>query len=589
MTAGDTAKIQKALNNQSKNADVASLDRVAVSGSTTRTQPAMRDSKSSAPPIQKAPVSKPAVSASLAGVESRPGRSDKVISAFKIISEESGIAMADLTDDRAFADIGIDSLLSMVIASRFREELGLDLDVEFSPFADLPTVKHMREFLDPPELVPAETCDSEANHVVATGHVEDKVAIQTGNATETSDIFALAIQIIAEESGIAVPDLTDDRTFAEIGIDSLLSMVITSRFREELGLDLDLEFSIFVDLPTVKHLRQFIVGLGDSESDASKPDEESDSLVTLSSTVLSEPDPVKISLTDKQEAPTLHQDITPKVVRYCRPATSVILQGFPKTAQKTLFLLPDGGGSSSSYVPIPRLSIDAAIIGLNSPYLRDPQELNCSVGDLIDSYVAEMRRRQPHGPYNIGGWSSGGTLAYITAQKLVEVGEEVHTLIIIDSPVPRAMERLPDSFFEYCDTIGLFGHTTGESPSSAPPWLIPHFNMTTDILSEYRCRPMSAPSSGRMPRVAVIWACESVLDFDSGVSIPEMAQPPQGDRGSKGVHFLMERRTDFGPDGWQDLLPGAEVLVDKVVGANHFSMMVSLPFPLGIAWPMYPL
>ena len=66
-----------------------------------------------------------------------------------------------------------------------------------------------------------------------------------------------ALQIVAEESGLALEDLTDDSNFADAGVDSLLSMVIGSRFREELGLDLEADFSIFTDLPTVKQIKQF--------------------------------------------------------------------------------------------------------------------------------------------------------------------------------------------------------------------------------------------------------------------------------------------------------------------------------------------
>jgi len=71
----------------------------------------------------------------------------------KVISEESGISVAELTHDCVFAEIGVDSLLSMVIAGRFREEISIDLDTDFSLFVDLPTVKDLKDFLsaDEPE------------------------------------------------------------------------------------------------------------------------------------------------------------------------------------------------------------------------------------------------------------------------------------------------------------------------------------------------------------------------------------------------------------------------------------------------------
>ncbi|KAI9878041.1 MAG: hypothetical protein M1830_002092 [Pleopsidium flavum] len=509
-----------------------------------------------------APVPAPAKPKPIAAAPKPKADDSKVIPALQIISEESGLAMEDLTDDSNFADIGVDSLLSMVIGSRFREELGLDLDTDFSIFIDLPTVKQLKEFLgessdesaspeaeekvaeeepvpaptyitpapvDPPAPTPAPAAVEKPKRVIA----EAKAPV--GAPTSANPIAAL--QIISEESGIAVGELTDDSNFADIGVDSLLSMVIGSRFREELGLDLDTDFSIFVDLPTVKDLKNFLAGDSSSESDmssyagVSSPDETPDD-------------------SDAEEAPI-------KLYPYCKPATSVILQGIPKVAKKTLFLLPDGSGSSSSYVPIPRLEADVAIVGLNCPYARDPENMNCTHTALIDSYCNEIRRRQPKGPYHLGGWSSGGAFAYVCAETLVNQGEEVQSLIIIDAPVPQVMEKLPVSFYEYCNNIGLFsGGPSG--PGSCPPsYLIPHFTSVVDVMIEYKVAPLK---TNRMPKVGILWACDTVMDEKDA---PKM----------KGMHFMIQKRKDFGPDGWDTVLPGAEFVIDRVEGGNHFSLM----------------
>ena len=75
------------------------------------------------------------------------GDNAKVEDAMAIVSDESGISLSELTDDSNFADIGVDSLLSMVIASRFREELNIQLEADFSLFVDCPTVRQLRVFL----------------------------------------------------------------------------------------------------------------------------------------------------------------------------------------------------------------------------------------------------------------------------------------------------------------------------------------------------------------------------------------------------------------------------------------------------------
>ncbi|KAI4159137.1 MAG: hypothetical protein LQ342_006841 [Letrouitia transgressa] len=532
-----------------------------------------------------------------------------VTPALQIISEESGIALSDLTDDCVFADIGVDSLLSMVITSRFREELGLSLDLESSMFIDFPTVKRLRDYMNPAgDTLGEEEADTPAHfkspastevgvksasdeQAVISAHVEtvttqhDKVdkivtpvTAEVVVSTTTSILASTALNIISEESGIALEELTDNTAFADIGVDSLLSMTITSRFREELALDLELDFSMFTDLPTVIDLKNFLSKGGSEEPDGAPSSEssvlrsgtstpevklEGEGDVTSISTLLSDSE-------DEYDNKRAEADKKPSQPRSnaCRPATSVILQGFPRTAGKTLFLLPDGGGSASSYVPIPKLNADVSIVGLNCPYARDSENMNCTITALMESYVTEIRRRQNHGPYHLGGWSSGGVFAYLATQKFISEGEEVEDLVIIDSPVPQLVDRLPTYFYEYCDQIGLFGI----SNNSAPKWLIPHFEASVDVLVGYQLQPL--PEGKKMPKTSLIWACDSVLD---GKDAPPIGKEKEGEKGSKGVHFLLEKRKDFGTNGWEVMLPGAEFVLEKVVGANHFSMMVSTP------------
>jgi acyl carrier protein/pimeloyl-ACP methyl ester carboxylesterase len=505
----------------------------------------------------------------------------KIIGALQIISEESGLALGDLTDESNFADIGVDSLLSMVIGSRFREELGLDLDTDFSIFVDLPTVRQLKEFLgrSPTSLATSETeaqaaeepsesalSSLDAAIVQPPAAVEAKAAIESATtvsapaptvihtpepmitepkapATAPATGGALAaLQIVSEESGVALEDLTDDSNFADIGVDSLLSMVIGSRFREELNIDLDTDFSIFVDLPTVKDLKHFF-----ASDSASASDSDMSSYVGVSSAEdsLNETPDETPNDSDAEECPI-------KLHPYCRPSTSVILQGIPKTAQKTLFLLPDGSGSSSSYVGVPRLKSDIAVIGLNCPYARDPENMNCTHIALMESYCNEIRRRQPKGPYHLGGWSSGGAFAYVCAETLVNQGEEVHSLIIIDAPVPQVMDRLPASFYEHCNDVGLFA-------GGAPDYLIPHFMRTVEVMMDYKVAPLRTK---RMPKVGILWACGTVMDEKDAPKL-------------KGMHFMVHKRTDFGPDGWDEVLPDAEFVINRAEGGNHFSLMVS--------------
>jgi thioesterase domain-containing protein/NRPS condensation-like uncharacterized protein len=54
--------------------------------------------------------------------------------------------------------------------------------------------------------------------------------------------------------------------------------------------------------------------------------------------------------------------------------------------------------------------------------------------DLAAECIQAIQKIQPQGPYRIGGYCAGATLAYEMAQQLQAMGEKVEALIIIDTP-----------------------------------------------------------------------------------------------------------------------------------------------------------
>lgn len=184
----------------------------------------------------------------------------KLVKALSIIAEESGLAVNDLTNSTVFADVGVDSLMGLTISARFKEELDIDLDFNFL-FYEHPTVGDLKVALGNP---------STSTTGVSTpqwGDTNPTTATVTGMTTPaTSEHFAIsqhdlhrALQIVSEESGLAVEELTDETNFADAGVDSLLSLVVVSRFRDELELDMQHE-ALFLECPTVADLKRLLVG-----------------------------------------------------------------------------------------------------------------------------------------------------------------------------------------------------------------------------------------------------------------------------------------------------------------------------------------
>jgi iterative type I PKS product template protein len=416
------------------------------------------------------------------------------------------------------------------------------------------------------ETLHARTQGSSAN--LAPSGSDTTTVINTGGKTST-DSWSAALRIISEESGVPVPELIPGASFADLGVDSLLGLLCASRFREELGLSH--ESSIFLEYSTMGELEQFWKQNSQAVSSGAtttlhgddavfqsmftdSPESESGtSSEDLSLKSDSDSSPVT-SLASGQQSPSLTLS-----------ATSLLLQGNPALSStvKTLFLLPDGSGSCSSYASIPRIDKSLAVVGVNCPFMKNPELYDCGIEEMTDLYIREIRRRQPHGPYALGGWSVGGIFAYHVAQQLTWDGETVTDLVLIDCPVPRGLDHLPRRYYEYCENVGLLGNVNGVK-KNPPKWLIGHFEACVNSLHGYHASPFSPEVDA--PRTQIIWACDAIdkhlePKFDRRLDDPE------------GLKFLTEAREDFGPSGWESLLPEATISLFQVLGANHFSMM----------------
>lgn len=89
------------------------------------------------------------------------------------------------------------------------------------------------------------------------------------SAVVSSIGFNEVLRIISEEAGVPIAELLPESEFASFGIDSLLSLTVTARIAEEVGMDLP--SSLFNDFPTVKELEAEIRSKAPSEESTSQP------------------------------------------------------------------------------------------------------------------------------------------------------------------------------------------------------------------------------------------------------------------------------------------------------------------------------
>ncbi len=114
----------------------------------------------------------------------------------------------------------------------------------------------------------------------------------------------------------------------------------------------------------------------------------------------------------------------------------------PKGNKSPFFCIHPAGGHVLCYASLSRyLGNDRPFYGLQARGFYAGDEPLDRVEDMASLYVKTIREFQPEGPYQVGGWSFGGVVAYEVAQQLHRQGQKVSLLAILDSYVPILIDK----------------------------------------------------------------------------------------------------------------------------------------------------
>ena len=105
-----------------------------------------------------------------------------------------------------------------------------------------------------------------------------------------------------------------------------------------------------------------------------------------------------------------------------------------------LWLVAPVHGNPLCYLELARrFPAGRAVLGLQAPGLeRGDGEPIGDFAELARHQIQLMRKIQPGGPYLVGGWSLGGTLAFEMAVQLQAAGDDVPLLVLVASTPPSA-------------------------------------------------------------------------------------------------------------------------------------------------------
>lgn len=118
----------------------------------------------------------------------------------------------------------------------------------------------------------------------------------------------------------------------------------------------------------------------------------------------------------------------------------------PAGSLEPVFAVPGVGGNVLSWRPLSRaLGAQQPFYALQSAGLDGRSPPHPSVEDTAAANIAALRTVQAHGPYRLIGHSYGGVVAFEMARQLMEQGDAIASLVVLDSLAPTVDLRLPDA------------------------------------------------------------------------------------------------------------------------------------------------
>ena len=413
---------------------------------------------------------------------------------------------------------------------------------------------------DPPATqkapAPAISGDSTPNSQ-SSDDLSDREGQTNGAATPASSVsggegaglLESLLSIVASESGCGIEEMEAGTAFADLGIDSLMSITILATIQRDTGVELPATF--LLDNPTVGDATAALVGDEDS-----KPTPGPDPIATKSPEATVAPkavasaEPVELFASKAPERDPSPPPAEPPIIasakttKLSRPSKATLLQGSPSSTGPKLFLFPDGSGSPSRYIQLPALGPDVNVYGLESPFLKTSSEYTCSLEAMCDSFVAAMKAVQPTGQYHLGGFSLGAIYAYEAARKLLENKEQVHSLLIMDMAVPKATGAGISPAQDQLTEAGLLPSTGRQTKAQKE-----HVASTIRAMTSHRL--VTCPPS-QQPKKTVLISSKAGL---AAKSQSELAKWAQGQASAS--------------RGWEELVGSVEI---HEVDAEHFSL-----------------
>ncbi|MCC7476119.1 MAG: SDR family NAD(P)-dependent oxidoreductase [Pirellulales bacterium] len=128
-----------------------------------------------------------------------------------------------------------------------------------------------------------------------------------------------------------------------------------------------------------------------------------------------------------------------------------------------LILLPALGGDYRYYFDlVQQLGSDQPVYIFRPRGLDQDLPPHLTIDEMTADYLKALADLQPHGPYFLAGWSTGGAFAFAFAEAIERSGEEVALLTLFDSPLPSICDDVDveDDAKFFCDLVNFANYSS---------------------------------------------------------------------------------------------------------------------------------
>lgn len=224
----------------------------------------------------------------------------------------------------------------------------------------------------------------------------------------TLESFGFLLSIVARETGAQLADMSDNTSFADLGVDSLLAISIIATLKKEKNVSLPASFFM-------KH----------------------DSIGAAKTALKVEPAPDTPPTSDSECGHGPKVLVLEKVVRVEQklyPSRVINIQQSRSPSARNIFLLADESGSALNYINLGFLGPNIRAQGIELQLLEQEEAHSYfpDMSSIIESYTSTILSKQENGPFILGGIGTGAIFASEVARNLLEKSKEVSGLLLID-------------------------------------------------------------------------------------------------------------------------------------------------------------